>query len=984
MAQRLYVALDLETTGLNVKRDTIIEIGAVLFQGTQILERFTTLVNPQRPIPHFIQQLTGIRSADVAQAPTLPEVLPELLSFVRPDVTAVIAHNVDFDLGFLKQAGINFHRPALDTFELSTILLPNMASYNLGELCLALGIHLEDAHRAQDDAEAAAQLFMELQARIHALPVQVIQQIIESGQGMDWSPLSLFELAQHQISYSQSAGRSVGRAVSSPIAPEMDLTPALYDQLNNPPSEEQPQWQCVPAEHISEIFSSNGILAQQLGDDYEEREGQRTMSVRVAEALHNGEHLLIEAGTGVGKSLAYLLPALLWSQHNGQRVVVATNTIALQDQLLHKDIPQAQALLVSMGYSPPNATLLKGRSNYLCMRRLHVWRTSHRLNKAELRVLAKVLVWQANTKTGDVSELFLPNDVESAIWRNLCSDSATCTPERCMVVHSDGQLDHGVENIRDYFWNARARADHAHLLVVNHALLLVDLVTEGDVLPPYQHLIVDEAHRMEQSATEQQTYRVHWPYVESLLRQLTMQGSLLPMLSHLKDQQTANDASLGYEELNLIHQQAVQTIGAFFHLAERVRALALEQSEIRKNVDYSQRLALDNKIRSHPLWTELEIEWETDRQELHDLILKLGALADGLTEPRQSSREPSSLYQRKLWDELLGELDSVTEALTELMDWLEQIIGPSSGMNHAELVTWLEIENIDRYREHQEQMSVRLLCAPLHVSDHLEKALVRQQRAAIFTGATLRTGSGFDFIQERLGLWHAKTATVSSPFDYKKSTMLYMPDGMPEPNHPHYQQSVEQAIIDAATTLGGRTMALFTSYAHLRATADAIRAPLNQMGINVLQHGTSSRMRLLREYTESGRSVLLGTRSFWEGIDLPGDQLLCLFIARLPFSVPTDPLVAARSAEFDDPFNEYTLPESVLRFRQGFGRLIRRTSDRGTVVLLDSRIWRRSYGQTFLDALPACTVRHAPLSNLGTEIVDWLGPENIPPIGPNI
>jgi len=198
MAQRLYVALDLETTGLNVKRDTIIEIGAVLFQGTQILERFTTLVNPQRPIPHFIQQLTGIRSADVAQAPTLPEVLPELLSFVRPDVTAVIAHNVDFDLGFLKQAGINFHRPALDTFELSTILLPNMASYNLGELCLALGIHLEDAHRAQDDAEAAAQLFMELQARIHALPVQVIQQIIESGQGMDWSPLSLFELAQHR------------------------------------------------------------------------------------------------------------------------------------------------------------------------------------------------------------------------------------------------------------------------------------------------------------------------------------------------------------------------------------------------------------------------------------------------------------------------------------------------------------------------------------------------------------------------------------------------------------------------------------------------------------------------------------------------------------------------------------------------------------------------------------------------------------------
>jgi len=302
-------------------------------------------------------------------------------------------------------------------------------------------------------------------------------------------------------------------------------------------------------------------------------------------------------------------------------------------------------------------------------------------------------------------------------------------------------------------------------------------------------------------------------------------------------------------------------------------------------------------------------------------------------------------------------------------------------MYQSGLVTWLEIENIARNRERQDHINVRLLCAPLHVSGHLEKALVRQQRAAIFTGATLRTGAGFDFVQERLGLWQATTTTVRSPFDYKKSTMLYMPDGMPEPNQPNYQQAVEQAIIDAATTLGGRTLALFTNYAQLRATADAIRAPLNQMGIKVLQHGTSSRMRLLREYTESDQAVLLGTRSFWEGIDLPGDQLLCLFIARLPFSVPTDPLVAARSGEFDDPFNEYTVPEAVLRFRQGFGRLIRRASDRGTVVLLDSRIWRRSYGNTFLDALPDCTVRHAPLANLGEEMVQWLGPENIPSIG---
>ncbi|MCB0080389.1 MAG: hypothetical protein KDE47_05645, partial [Caldilineaceae bacterium] len=207
---------------------------------------------------------------------------------------------------------------------------------------------------------------------------------------------------------------------------------------------------------------------------------------------------------------------------------------------------------------------------------------------------------------------------------------------------------------------------------------------------------------------------------------------------------------------------------------------------------------------------------------------------------------------------------------------------------------------------------------------------------------------------------------------YEKNTLLYMPSDLPEPNHPHYQRAVEQAIIATATATEGRTMALFTSYAQLRTTADAIRAPLDRRGITVLQHGVSSRRRLLREYRATEKAVLLGTRTFWEGIDLPGDELLSLLIVRLPFAPPGDPLVAARCAELDNAFNEYTLPDAILRFRQGFGRLIRRTDDRGVVVLLDSRIWQKRYGQSFLDAIPRCTEKRAPLSNLREEIELWM------------
>ena len=952
MPERIFVALDLETTGLDAKKDAIIEIGAVRFQGDRILDRFSSLVNPGRKIPVRIQQITGITDRDVAAAPTLAEIAPEILAFVDSGVSGMVAHNASFDLGFMDAANIRFHRPGLDTFELATILLPGMDSYSLGELCRVLGIPLEDAHRALDDAEASARLFMVLQSQIQHMDGRILAQIYEAGQGqgqaVEWPPLLLF---QDEVRHRQADFGEAWPSAQADDEPPRRL--ALVDPLD------QASGPVVPVDpaHIGEILAPYGFLAHHLGDRYELRAGQSEMAGHVLSALNLGDQLLIEAGTGTGKSLAYLLPAALWSVANQQRVLVATNTIALQDQLLDKEIPQVRDLLDLMGLAPGGwrTALLKGRSNYLCTRRLYLWQHSHRLTPLELRVLAKVLVWLSVTQSGDASELFLFGDGERAIWNYIASDPATCSRERCFG-HVRSRQDGRRHDFVDFFLLARQQADAAHLVVVNHALLMADLAAGGRVLPAFDHLIVDEAHRLEETATEQLTYRADGQDMRRLLNRLTFRGEMADLLR--RNSEIAEAAAA-------LSQRAARIVPQLDDFSAILARFTLRQPNIRRDSAYTQRLLLDGAVRSQPRWSQIEVEWDAVSVALGRVVNGLSALIDRLERANWATMEPQATH--------LGELRGLAEHLGDMLTNLDAILFQPGGSDMADAgpddgghgrVNWLELDPKDN--------SVALSSAPIYVGELVDAGLMRNRRAAILTGATLRTGDGFGYIRERLGLWDAKAITIPSSFDYRKNVLLCLPRDIPLPNQTGYQQGVEQAIVEAALATGGRTLALFTSYAHLRTTAGAIRDPLNEQGIVVLEHGFSSRRRLLREFRSTPRSVLLGTRSFWEGVDLPGDELQCLLIVRLPFGVPTDPLVAARSREFDNPFGEYTLPDTILRFRQGFGRLVRRASDRGTVILLDSRIWRKHYGSGFLDALPDCTVIRPPLMNLGSEISDWL------------
>ncbi len=946
MPPRTFVAVDVETTGLSPQKDAIIEIGAVRFCDGAIVDTFATFVDPGRPIPIFIQQLTNISDRDVAGQPRIDRVIPELLAFVDRSVYGVVGHNVGFDLGFLEAAGANFHRPRLDTHELATILLPNQPSYNLGELCNSLDIRLDDAHRANADAAATAQLFMRLLDRLEQLPLQILQILVQSSAGSDWSLRFLLEDAlasRLSGAWNQAPVRWIrADAGQSPLPMQPAPGSAVAERLMRP-------------ETLDAAFASDGPLARQLDGHYEMRRGQVEMSHLVLDAFAAGRHRMIEAGTGTGKSMAYLLPAALWATAHNQRAVVATNTIPLQEQLLEQEIPRLAALLAETApeLPPLRAALLKGRGNYLCTRRLEEWRNGRQLATVELRLLAKILAWLPSTRTGDVSELSINDPKERSLWRQIASDPAICTEDRCgsdaPSANPGQQYQRGEFGSHDFYWQARRAAETAHLLVVNHALLLADVGTGRRLLPAYNHLVIDEAHRLEDAATEALTTRTDRAQIDGALDRMRLSKEMRRRLDSQPEWQRQSRS---------LEEAARRLSPPLAEFAASLLQFAQGQEGIRPNAEYAQRLRLDSGMRAQPRWSQLEMEWDPISRGLGSILEQSRALIDGLERARWWAEETTSTH--------LNELRSHTDYLAELSAAADRVIFRPVGAGD-ETVTWLSIPS-----SRGTEQNVELCAAPVHVGDLLEKEIFHTLRTVVLTGATLRTNEGFDFMQDRLGGWSAEVSAIASPFDYRSNVMLYLPSDMPPPDRGNYQQSVERAIVAGAKAADGHTLVLFTSYAHLKATAEAIRGPLDQMGIGLLEHGSGSRRRLLKEFRSGGRFVLLGTGTFWEGIDLPGEQLTCLFIVRLPFAVPTDPLVAARGAGYDDSFYEYVVPDAVLRFRQGFGRLIRRATDRGVVVMLDNRAWKRDYGAAFLEALPTCTQRNAPLMNLEETVSQWL------------
>ncbi len=952
---RIYVALDLETTGLNPERDAIIEIGAVKFRGEEVLGTFESLVNPGRPIPYKIQHITGITPDDVQDAPPLSSVLPGLRRFVGSN--PIIGHNVGFDLSFLRRQGLFLDSAGVDTFELAGILLPHAARYSLGVLAETLGITLPATHRALDDARATHALFIALLDQAQRLDLSVIQTINRLAASSSWSLRPVFadlERARARRAFTGSLGQQL--AAKGALTLDEGGRGLLLDTTEE---EEREQLRPTPIQRkldidqLAAMLEEEGLFSQHF-PGYEHRPQQVEMLRLVAQAFNQGDHLMVEAGTGTGKSIAYLLPAVHWAVQNGQRVVISTNTINLQDQLLTKDIPDLQRILPFEF----KAVALKGRSNYVCPHRVrqmgHSPGTGGRtgLSELELRVLAKVLVWMPSTLTGDKQELFLPSAAENAIWRQVCSDAELCPPDRCRR-----------ENC--FFYRARRAAESAHLIIVNHALLLADVAVENRVLPDYRYLIIDEAHHLEDSVTRQLSFQADQRSLERLLTELSQPvgvrrhtGFFNTIGARCRGAIPETALSEVQDQVAAGHDAADQAMRALYDFFNTFAAF-LDEHGPRGGDQYDRRLRLTPAVRRQPAWDQVEIAWDNLSAGLGNVrraLNQLGQLLDGL-----------DTYDIPDFDDLWNELVSYRVQIETTHNQLQIIIDPRSeaedGRSNA--ITWAEVA--------AKTGVISLHAAPLHVGELVRRHLFDAKESVILTSATLRTEENFDYLRERLSAWDVSEAAVGSPFDYEASTLLYLPTDIPEPNTPGYQRTVENALIALVRATRGRTLVLFTSYSQLKNTASAIRQRLADEDIVVFEQGSGgSRAQLLDNFKTAERSVLLGTRSFWEGIDVTGEKLSCVVIARLPFAVPHDPIFSARSETYEDAFNQYSIPDAILRFRQGFGRLIRTRTDRGVIVCLDRRIISKRYGQAFVRSLPKCTTVRGPLAHLPNLAARWI------------
>lgn len=917
------VVINLETTGLDIYHDEIIEFAAWCIQDGNEPEATHFLVRTRKQVPDRILRLTRISSDELRQASSLESYRTQIISLLENAV--IVGHNISFDLGILeKSLHFHFENSIWDTLELARIFFPSMNQYRLVDLAKKLGIEIsESVHRGLPKARVSWEL---------------LQACWDKGMELD---LSFYQRALPLVENSRIAGflkelentikrRFPDRLIRTDLVLKNPQEGLFSQKLNNDPS--------LPrnSEWIEECFVPGGILENQL-EGYESRPGQFKMAKAVAKALQTSGHLVAEAGTGTGKSYAYLIPSLWWSKKTGKKVVVATHTIPLQEQLFKKDLPiLAKVLPFSF-----NGALLKGKGNYLCLKKW-LWLQSyyHDLNLNEKLALLSVMVWLRETESGDWQEVAQIPSL-SRIWSDLNAEYESCIPGKC------------AEGSRCFMLQARKRAEEADVVIVNHSLLFSDIKTGNNVLPEYHELVIDEAHHLHQSALEQLGNEIS---LEQLSRALDLihrpvGGSFY---GNIKARTGFWARLMPVEVWDRFLRYLEELPGSCQDIFEQAEEIFMLLSQILgENLSY--RLTVQSRQESW--WETLEIQFENLRGRLGKAIERLRSMLNSLAGLEIDECED-------LGHEISGRIRELEE-IRDCFALALQVDEPTR-------VSWLE-------RSHR----LTLKTSPLDVSEILKEKLFSLLDSAIMTSATVSISGSFRHFLGEVGL-SADTSTllVESPFDYERQMRLFIVKDLLDSKHSElfHTADIVEFITEVTGRMQGRTLVLFTSHRFLREIHLPLKQRLEDRGLELLAQGLDgSRNAILEEFLKNPKSVLLGANSFWEGIDIPGDKLSCVILIKLPFWPPNMPLIAARSeyleARGKNSFSDFLLPEAVLRFKQGFGRLIRSKSDRGLVILCDARAIEKRYGRVFLTSLPVRTHIRADKSQILDKIDCWLDEE---------
>ncbi len=678
----------------------------------------------------------------------------------------------------------------------------------------------------------------------------------------------------------------------------------------------------LPADKIKAILKSQGKLDQVM-ENFQEREGQLEILSRIITAFNDNETILLEAGTGIGKSFAYLLPAIFWSQINSGPVVVSTNTINLQQQLLEKDLVTLKKT-ISFDFK---ATLVKGRNNYLCQRKLYnALKNKEELQKnKELFRIINYLQKEITTDNFAGTKSSISFYIANEYWQEVNSESHLCLNNHCPYFADC------------YFQLDRKKIHKSDVLIVNHHLLLADAVLKNNqfsVLPDYQKLIIDEAHNLADVATQISGLDFYPSLAKKMIEKLT--NSINSPLVKLRNNYYELSFSKREEIINILDQRIWPTAKAILELIKNYQQ---ELNNLYDSSDFKMRIKEDT------FSTADSENWQAAGEELLSKFNYLNNLMEEIIILIENEEENSLDNQKEQPVlEITGmknRLDGLSESLALNINYQQHL---------SEYVFWLEKKPC--YNNNIIQKNGRI-----EVAEFLTETLFTRLTSCILTSATLAIEDSFTYFKRKLGLKKAASKKVSSPFDYAKQAQIFAPIDIPEVTETGFISAINDKLSRFLVTRRGAALILFTSYAMLNKVKKEIKTPLKKAGISLLIQGEEPRNKILQSLRQNQGSVLLGTNSFWEGVDVPGEALSSLIIMRLPFAVPSDPLVAARfeliAKKGKNPFWNEALPQAIIKFKQGFGRLIRNKKDQGEVIILDKRIWTKSYGKKFINSLPS-------------------------------
>jgi ATP-dependent DNA helicase DinG len=924
--------LDVETTGFDPRRDAIIEVAVLVARGPEVLERFSTLVDPHRPIPPETTQLTGIDDEMVRGAPDVFTALETVAGLVGD--RDIVAHNAEFDRAFLAESASPHARALpgswLDSLELARIALPRLATHRLRDLADAFGL-APSSHRAGDDVEALFGVWRVLLAGLEALPADVVATIAGLAPEVEWPMRHI--LAHH------AAGRP---------APRLDLKQlrrerAAIERAEALSDADECDLACPEPDAVLGEFSTEGLVGR-MYPGFEQRGEQRDMAEAVLDAFGEAHHLAVEAGTGVGKSVAYLVPAALFALQNRVGVGVATKTNALTDQLVHGELPAlSEALGGKLRY-----VSLKGYEHYPCLRKLDRLAAGQGVNDRDtLTAAATLLAWTAQTSWGELESV-------NVHWTPQLRSAVACSTEECTKRHCRFH-----PNLC-YVRGLRKKAACAHVVVTNHALLFRDAATEGGILPPLRYWIVDEAHAAESEARRQLSLSAGRASLGGLLRGLFAhgRGGLLPLL---KSRLTvAGELSPHLLDLvDSLQAEVAQTATIAESFFDFLKDLRLRDED----AAYDRREA-----RVGPELRDTS-EWSVASGVGRSLVRRLEAVCAG-------GRDLITLTE-EAGEELAEERAALVMHVSQLSEQRAALVAVLDGTDE----TYVYSVTTDRRRD----IPAETVCAAtLDVGDVLLASLYPNVHAMVFTSATIAAGDDFSHFLRSLGLDRlpevggprCDTLRLESSYDFERQMAVFVACDIAEPGTRGYLADLEGLLEGVHEAMDGSVLTLFTNRREMEAVYRRLAPRLEARDLRLLLQGAGvSRKRLRDEFLADQRVSLFATKSFWEGFDARGDTLRCVVVAKLPFGAMNDPVLEERKAR--DPkgwWERYYLPEAIIELKQAAGRLIRSATDTGCVVIADSRLASpRPYARRFLQALPVRDVEMLPAEELVRQVRERFG-----------